>query len=367
MAQPEALLISPPPQEPLLSADLHADLLTIDTHVDIPWPPGADFFAAGPRNVDLPKLRAGRVGAVCFAAYVPQGKRDEAGNKAAQDRGLAMLEAIAAMAGRQGETVLARKAADIEAAHKAGLVAIIPAVENGTALGGDLSLLDRFAAHGVRYMTLTHNGHNALADAAIPLRDLGDNTAEHGGLSALGRQAVGRMNQLGMLVDVSHLAKSAMLQAADLSATPILATHSCVRALCDHPRNLDDEQLDVLRRIGGLIQITMVPGFLRPKARAEALSVRDIADHIDYVAQRIGIAHVGIGSDFDGGGGVSGFMDASSAPALTAELVRRGYDDAALRSIWGGNFLRLLRQAEAVAGSSINIGLDGVTRLQPNQ
>ncbi|HQT67898.1 MAG TPA: membrane dipeptidase, partial [Acetobacteraceae bacterium] len=144
-----------------MSADLHADLLTIDTHVDIPWPPGADFFAAGPRNVDLPKLRAGRVGAVCFAAYVPQGKRDEAGNKAAQDRGLAMLEAIAAMAGRQGETVLARKAADIEAAHKAGLVAIIPAVENGTALGGDLSLLDRFAAHGVRYMTLTHNGHNA--------------------------------------------------------------------------------------------------------------------------------------------------------------------------------------------------------------
>jgi membrane dipeptidase len=225
----------------------------------------------------------------------------------------------------------------------------MPAVENGTALGGDLSMLDRFAALGVRYITLTHNGHNALADAAIPLRNLGDVEAEHGGLSPLGRQAVARMNRLGMLVDISHAAKSTMLQAAKLSRTPVLATHSCARALCDHPRNLDDEQLDVLRDTGGVIQITMVSAFLKRGAKPNEVGVSAIADHVDYVARRIGIDHVGIGTDFDGGGGVAGFMHEGEAPALTAELVSRGYDDEALAKIWGGNFLRLLRQAEEVA------------------
>jgi membrane dipeptidase len=329
--------------------DPHDGILAIDTHVDIPWPGGPSPFEDGPRCVDLPKLKAGRVAAVCFAAYIPQDKRDEAGHRAAGIRVRAMLDDIAAMAPADGSGgVLASSAAAIEAAFAAGRTAIIPAIENGYAMGTDLAALDEFAARGVRYMTLTHNGHNELADAAIPRKDLDNEPAEHGGLSDLGRAAVARMNELGILVDVSHAAKSTMLQAASLSKTPILATHSCIRALCDHPRNLDDEQLEVLRDTGGLVQITIVSNFLRPKGRSADLSVADIADHVDYAVRKIGIEHVGIGTDFDGGGGVRGFMNASQAPHLTKELAKRGYDHAALGKIWGGNFLRLLRQAEAI-------------------
>ncbi|MEE3500747.1 dipeptidase [Acidiphilium acidophilum] len=328
-----------------MAHEVHDRLLVIDSHVDIPWPNGPAFTADGPRCVDLPKVRRGGVGAVCFAAYIPQGRRDEAGNAEARGRALAMLDTIVAMGGADG-AVVASSADAIEAAHRAGRFAVIPAVENGTALGGDLALLDEFAARGVRYMTLTHNGHNALADAAIPRADLGDGPTEHGGLSALGRDAIGRMNRLGILIDVSHAAKSTMMQAVALSRTPIVATHSCARALCDHPRNLDDEQLDAMRDAGGLVQITMVSAFLRRGAKPSEVNVGTIADHVDYVAGRIGIDHVGIGTDFDGGGGVAGYMHAGQTPGLTAELASRGYDETALGKIWGGNFLRVLRVAE---------------------
>lgn len=323
----------------------HDRLLVIDTHVDIPWPDGPDFLTDGSRCVDLPKVRRGGVGAVCFAAYVPQGRRDPAGNREAQTRALGMLDAIAAM-GRAEGVVQARDADDVETAHRAGTFAVVAAVENGSALGGDLAMLDEFAVRGVRYMTLTHNGHNALADAAIPRADLGDAAAEHGGLSALGRAAIGRMNELGILVDISHAAKSSMMQAVEVSRTPIVATHSCARALCDHPRNLDDEQLDALKASGGVIQITMVSAFLKRGAKPSDIGVAAIADHVDYTVRRMGIDHVGIGTDFDGGGGVKGYMDAAHAPALTAELASRGYDEAGLAKIWGGNFLRVLRAAE---------------------
>ena len=329
--------------------DPHDGLLAIDTHVDIPWPEGPSPFEDGPRCVDLPKLKAGRVAAVCVAAYVPQGPRDDAGHLAAGGRAQAMLDAIEAMAPRDGSGgMLATTADAIEAAFAAGRIAIIPAIENGYALGTDISSLDDFAARGVRYITLTHNGHNALADAAIPRPDLGDSQTEHGGLSALGIAAVARMNELGILVDISHAAKTTMMQAAERSRAPVLATHSCMRALCDHPRNLDDEQLDMLKATGGLVQVTIVSNFLRPKARAADLTVSDVADHVDYAVRRIGIDHVGIGTDFDGGGGVRDFKNAAQAPHLTAELARRGYGRAALAQIWGGNFLRLLRKAEAL-------------------
>jgi membrane dipeptidase len=326
----------------------HDGVLTIDTHVDIPWPDGPSPFEDGPRCVDLPKLKAGGIAAVCFAAYVPQGKRDAAGHAAATDRAEKMLAAIAAMAPANGAGgVLANTADDIEAAFAAHRTAIIPAIENGYALGTDPDALEKFAAKGVRYITLTHNGHNQLADAAIPRKDLDDAETEHGGLSDFGREVIGRMNRLGILVDISHAAKTTMLQATKLSKTPILATHSCARALCDHPRNLDDEQLFALRDTGGLIQVTIVANFLRRQARASDLTVADIADHVDYAVRKIGIDHVGIGTDFDGGGGVRGFMNASQAPNLTAEFFKRGYSAEAVQKIWGGNFLRLLRRAEA--------------------
>lgn len=330
--------------------DPHAGLLAIDTHVDIPWPEGPSPFEDGPRCVDLPKLKQGRVAAVCFAAYIPQGHRDDAGHLAAAARARAMLEAIAAMAPKDGSGgMLATSAAGVEAAFVAGRPGIIPVIENGYAIGRNLELLDEFAGLGVRYMTLTHNGHNEIADAAIALPNLGDHEAEFGGLSDFGQSVVDRMNELGVLVDVSHAAKSTMMQAAERSRTPVVASHSCMKALCDHKRNLDDEQLDMLAATGGLAQITIVSNFLRPKARAAELTVEDIADHVDYAVKRMGVDHVGIGTDFDGGGGVRGFMSAAQAPNLTAALARRGYGHEEIAKIWGGNFLRLMRKAEDVA------------------
>jgi membrane dipeptidase len=326
---------------------LHASLLTVDSHIDIPWPEGASFREDTPRCVDLPKMRRGHLAAGCFAAYVPQGPRTREGHEAAYARAIAMLHAINTMGGDEARVCVS--AAAIELAWRDGVPAIVPAVENGHACAGEPARLRAFHALGACYLTLTHNGHNALGDSCNPRPDLGDAEAEHGGLSDAGRAVIAEMNRLGMVVDVAHVAKTTMLQAAEASRTPVMSTHSCVRALCDHPRNLDDEQLDALRDVGGLVQITAVPQFVRPNGRAEDTTVAHYVDHIDYVVRRIGLAHVGIGSDFDGGGGFSGWRDASEGANLTAELMRRGYRRDEIAAMWGGNFLRVLRLAERAA------------------
>ncbi|HEX4174248.1 MAG TPA: membrane dipeptidase, partial [Acetobacteraceae bacterium] len=224
---------------------LHRGLLTLDTHIDIPWPTGPDPFLDGPRRVDLPKMHRGGLSAGCFAAYVPQTARTAENEAAAFERATGMLHAIRAM-GRAEYDVQARVATtvdEIAACKRDRVLAIVPAVENGFAMGRDLSRLARFRALGARYLTLTHNGHNALADSCNPRTDLGNALNEHGGLSPLGRAAIAELNRLGMLVDVAHVSRESMLQAAGLSRTPIVSTHSCIRTLCDNPRNMDDEQL----------------------------------------------------------------------------------------------------------------------------
>ena len=337
----------------IAATDLHASLVTLDTHIDIPWPTGPDAFERGPRHVDLPKMVAGGITAGFFAAYVPQARRTPENTQAATDRARAMLHAIRAM-GTTKNGIAARvatTAAEIEACKRDGVVAIVPALENGFSIGTNLAHLAEFRALGARYLTMTHNGHNELADAALPRSDLGDFPVEHRGLSALGKEAVAEMNRLGMLIDVSHLSRDGMLQAAQLSRSPIVATHSCVRALCDHPRNMDDEQLDVMRDVGGVIQITAVSAFIRPQAKPNAVHVPDFVDHIDYAVARIGIEHVGISSDFDGGGWFNGWKDASESPNLTAELMKRGYTRDQIAALWGGNFLRILRKAEEISNA----------------
>lgn len=332
---------------------LHRSLLTVDTHIDIPWPTGPDAFTDSTRRVDLPKMRRGGVSAGFFVAYVPQARRTPESELAAFERATAMLQSIREM-GRTQDGITARisvTADEIVAARQDGALSVVPAVENGFAIGTDLSRLEKFRALGARYLTLTHNGHNALADSAIPRSDLGDSRIEHGGLSTLGREAVAELNRLGMLVDVAHVSRDTMLQAARLSRTPVVSTHSCIRALCDHPRNMDDEQLDTLRDTGGVIQITAVAGFLRPGGKADQVTVGDFVDHIDYAVQRIGIGHVGIGSDFDGGGGFSGWRDAGDSANLTVELARRGYKPTEIAALWGGNFLRVMRIAETCAAT----------------
>ena len=165
------------------------------------------------------------------------------------------------------------------------------------------------------------------------------------------------MNRLGLVVDVSHASRQTMMQAVEVSATPIVASHSCVRSLCDHPRNLDDGQLDALGASGGLIQITAMPAFLKPKPEEgkRAGFVSDFVDHIDYVVRRLGVEHVGISSDFDGGGALEDWQDATQGVNITAELLRRGYDESEIAAFWGGNFLRLLAQAEQQAGEQSEI------------
>ncbi len=333
------------------AAALHASLLTIDTHVDIPWPTGPDPFESSARVLEFPKMVAGGLRAVCLAAYVPQGPRTPEGYNAASARALAMLDAIGST-GRTANGITVRitpTVDEIEAAQRDGVLAVVPCVENGHAMGEDLALLAQFRARGARYMTLTHNGHNALADSSNPRQDLGDGETLHNGLSDLGREAVAELNRLGMLVDISHVSKQAALQAAMLSKTPVLATHSSVRALCDVPRNVDDMMLDALRDCGGMVNITAVPAFVRPQGKADTVTVQDFCDHVDYVVTRIGLAHCGIGSDFDGGGGMEGWRNVAENPKLTAELMRRGYGHAELVALWGGNFLRLLRVAEESA------------------
>jgi membrane dipeptidase len=333
------------------AATLHRSLLTLDTHIDIPWPTGPDPFHDGKRRVDLPKMRRGGLAAGCFAAYVPQVRRTPYTEQAAFDRAVAMLEAIWEMERAEG-WIAARvcvTAEEIARAREEDVLAIVPVVENGFVIGSDLSRLQRLRDLGARYLTLTHNGHNAIGDSANPRADLGDPPEEHGGLSPYGREVVAALNRLGMLVDVSHVSKATMMQAASVSRTPVVATHSCIRALCDHARNLDDEQLDLLRDVGGVVHVTGLAGFLKRDTKPESVTVSDFADHIDYAVRRIGIAHVGISSDFDGGGGFSGWRDASESPNITAELVRRGYRCDELAALWGGNFLRLLREAETAA------------------
>ena len=261
-------------------------------------------------------------------------------------------------------------------------------IENGYAIGTDLSLVQRYYDLGARYITLTHSGHNDIGDSSTPR---GGDAEEWGGLSPFGEEVVREMNRLGIMVDLSHVSDNTARDVFALTRAPVIASHSGARALADSPRNLSDELLQLLKENGGVIQIVALGGYLMddPPQKSEALSalreemglttrearrsmteeqmaeyrsrveeidaqwpgpdVSTFVDHIDYVVNLIGIDHVGIGTDFDGGGGIPGFNDASEAPNVTEELVRRGYSDQEIKQIWGENLLRVWREVEAVA------------------
>lgn len=319
--------------------------LILDTHIDIRWPDPPDWRGETAQCVDLPKLRAGGVGGAVLVAYVPQGPRDHAGHEAAAARALAMLRHIRARA--DGEAVRFCATPDaLEAAQAAGALGLLSAVENGYAMGHDLGRLGLWRRLGALYVTLTHDGHNALADSARPRRNLGEAEAEHGGLSPLGRAAIREMNRGGLMVDLAHVSRAAMLEACEVSRAPVAVTHTACAALSAHPRNLDDAQLDAVRATGGIAQITAVAGFLRaaPPGGAAQASVADLVDHVEHAVRRIGIDHVGISSDFDGGGGVQGWMHAGETAAVTLELLRRGCTAREIGLLWSGNFLRVWRQ-----------------------
>ncbi|MFN0022403.1 MAG: dipeptidase [Parvularculaceae bacterium] len=376
---------------------IHERVLALDTHVDIPLDYAthtADPGSFSELQNDLPKMRAGGLDAAFFIVYTPQGPLDEKGFADAQKIAFTRLAAIHRMTSAYpADIALARRADDARRLLKSGRKAAFIGMENAFPLGPDPQQadIDRLAADGVRYVGVTHFGHNQFGDSSNPDKDRGDPDERWSGLSPKGEALVAMLNRAGIMVDVSHTGKKTMLQAATRSTAPIIASHSGVKAISESPRNLDDEQLLALKKNGGVVQIVALDIYVKPlnaaqialqdKVRKEMkletaasraamspeveaaynarmderwaieprASVADFVDHIDHVVKTIGVDHAGIASDFDGGGGIVGWENAGETLNVTRELVRRGYTEEAIAKIWGGNLLRVLAAAEKEA------------------
>ena len=331
---------------------IHDRVMTLDTHVDIPlnFATSEHQPSTADAQVNLDTMESGGLDAAFFIVYVGQAPRTAENYRLARLDAQAKFDAIHRMVEQYPERIgLAVTREEALAHYAAGRKVALIGIENGFVIGQDLGLIERYFDLGGRYMTLVHNGHNDIGDSAQPRPAFGDaGEAEHGGLSPFGYQVVEEMNRLGMLVDVSHVSKDTMLQATHHSAAPVIASHSSVMGVAQHARNMDDEQLDVLRENGGVIQIVAFDTYLKEGGGSD---IGLLVDHIDYAVDRIGIDHVGISSDFGGGGGVQGWQSAGDTFNVTLELVRRGYSETDIAKLWSGNVLRILEEARQVAAS----------------
>jgi microsomal dipeptidase-like Zn-dependent dipeptidase/anthranilate/para-aminobenzoate synthase component II len=331
------------------TCDLHQRVLTLDTHCDTPmfFPQGVDFGSRDPRIlVDLHKMSEGHQDATIMVCYLPQPQQGEAfsskvdfdvnGPTEYADLIFDKIEAIVEQ--NKQYLAIARTPADLYANKLQGRKSIILGIENGLALDGHLERLQHFAQRGIVYMTLCHNGDNDICDSAR-----GNHT--HNGISSFGQQVVHEMNRLGILVDLSHAGEKSFYDALEMSSQPIVCSHSSCRALCDHPRNLTDNQMRALAAKGGVMQITMYNGFLVKEGEATVL---DALRHLEHAIEVMGIDHVGIGTDFDGDGGVRGMANSSELLNFTRLLLARGYSEQDIEKIWGGNFLRVMTQIQSV-------------------
>lgn len=337
-------------------AAVQRSTLLIDTHNDITSKTvdGLDIGLPGTWNgssgtmTDIGRLRAGGVGAVFFAAYVASSY--VAGNHSA-NRALQMIDTIRTdiVARHPRDFALATSAEEIEAAHRQGRIAALIGIEGGHAIEDSPRLLRDYYALGVRYMTLTHTNTNDWADSSGDIND--PKVQHHGGLTPFGKQVVGEMNRLGMMVDISHVADQTFWDALATSRAPLIASHSSCRALTDNPRNMTDAMIRALAQHGGVIQINFYCNFVQQHGQRATLS--DVLDHIDHAVQVAGIGHVGIGSDFDGiECAPLELQSVADFPHLTRGLLERGYTAAQIRQLYGGNTLRLMRQVAAVARRS---------------
>ncbi|MDP1890220.1 MAG: dipeptidase [Gemmatimonadaceae bacterium] len=379
---------------------IHAKALKIDTHVDINpaqmiGPPPNYVTGIARNKVDLPKMEQNGLDAVFFSIYVGQ-RQDfsDSGYAAAMAAYVEKFDAVHTLAERMAPTriAIAYTAADVRKIHAAGKKVALMGVENGWGIGTDITNVKRLYDRGARYLSLSHDGHNQLTDSGTGEND---GVWRWNGLSPLGRQVVGEANRLGIMMDISHPSKASNLQVMALSQAPVIASHSGVRALANHRRNLDDEQLLALKRNGGVAQMVALSSFVKVPTpdspeRAAAITalrtelgmgarggvrndslfalyrqkltaidakfppspratVSDFVNHIDYAVKLIGIDHVGISSDFDGGGGVTGYDNASESINVTIELVRRGYSEQDIIALWGENLLRVMEQVEKAA------------------
>lgn len=390
---------------------IHEKVITLDTHDDINidnFTLNRNYTQDLNTQVNLPKMEDGCLDVAWFIVYTGQGELNEAGYAAAYENAISKFEAIHRLTEEiaPDKIGLATSSAEVrELVNEGKLVAMI-GVENAYPIGEDLSNIKKFYDLGARYMSLSHNGHSQLSDSNTGEEN---NVWLHNGLSELGKQAVAEMNRLGIMIDVSHPSKEAIKQMFDLSKAPLIASHSSARALCDHSRNLDDDLLQLFKEHGGVVQTVAFSAYVNTnkhnayyaavneiyktegekvgfkvlsrdsirtlekdvravydenyqkivaasanqinelRKNSGPVNVSDYVDHIDYLVEKIGIDHVGISSDFDGGGGVEGWRDASESFNVTLELVKRGYSEEEIAKLWGENLLRVLDEVEAVA------------------
>ncbi len=375
---------------------IHSEIVSIDTHTDTPLNFLDEGFDIGKWNnyeetrsrVDFPRMKAGRLDASFMAVFIGQGPRTEEGHQKAKERALEIFNALHEKVNLYPEQAeIGLKEADVYQIKKKGKSTVYIGVENGYPIGHDLGMIQEFYDLGARYITLSHTKNNDICDSSTD-----KNGPEYNGLSPFGEEVVKEMNRIGMIIDVSHISDSAYFDVLKLTTKPIIASHSSVRTICDNPRNFSDEMLYALKENGGVIQICILSDYvktplpyperdsafqaLRTKYNhfeglteeqyqeavkewrttdkmypKELATVADVVDHIDYVVKTIGIDYVGIGTDFDGGGGVNGCMDASEMKNITIELLKRGYTKKEIKKIWGENFLRVFREVEKVANT----------------
>jgi microsomal dipeptidase-like Zn-dependent dipeptidase len=287
-------------------------------------------------------MEMGHIDAAFLVAYQAQGERDDQSLQEASDFAFRRFRQIREQVALQEQRVgVATNTADLIRLKKEGKKAFFIAVENGYAMGKDLRNLERFKEEGVTYITLCHNGSNDLCDSAV-------GEPEWNGLSPLGKEAVKEMNRLGIMVDVSHASEATFYDVMKESSVPVIASHSSVRALCDHPRNLTDDQIRSIAAKGGVVQICLYNEFINPEPGKASIS--DALEHIRYVADLVGVDYVGIGSDFDGGGELLGCRSSNELIQITVKLLGLGYTEPEIEKIWGGNLLRVMNAVQQAAG-----------------
>lgn len=372
----------------------HQGILTMDTHVDTPLRLKHEGIDLGQHHdpyeynskLDFPRMDEGGLDAVFFAIWTPQGARTDSGHAAIKQQALDLLDVVEAKISKLPQHAeIVTRSMDASRLQTMGKHAIYLGLENGYPIGTDIENLDLFYKRGIRYVTLCHMTNNDICDSS-------NDTTEYGGLSPFGVEVVKRMNHLGMMVDISHTSDATVEQAVAISRAPVIASHSCSKAICDNPRNLSDSLLTLIAAKGGVVQMCLLSDYITPdppqeardSARAalrekwknidrqtdanreayrlewselnrnfprELPSVADAVDHIDHMVELVGIDHVGMGSDFDGGAALSDCFDVSELPNITKELFKRGYSETDIQKIWSGNLLRVFSRVEQLAAS----------------
>ena len=320
--------------------DIHSRILSVDTHTDTPlWFTRGDFSVGKRKSnqVNIQKMEEGKLDSQFLAIFLAQKERDEASSQAAVEKCLKMIEnTYADVAKYQDACGIALTEEDALRLKAEGKKAFFLGIENGYAIGKDIKNVKKFKDMGIQYMTLSHSYDNDICNSSSNTEDASK------GLTVFGRKVVKEMNKVGMMIDVSHVSEGTFWDVIKYSKDPIFASHSSVKALCDHDRNLTDDQLRALAKNGGVIQICIYDGYLNNDAKAA--SIDDIVKHIDHAVKVAGIDHVGIGSDFDGGGGVLGCKGDNDMINITVKLIENGYSEEDIRKIWGGNFFRVMNQ-----------------------